>query len=287
MKSKLIQVLFGLGALSIAVFIITGYVAECRAGDVCLEQKINVKREEKQAYLDRIAVIDEEIEAFKKQLTVGYAVEKLKSGDTKQVSKDILGFKANLHVVQQAYADTSDQGVTSSQEISLSTEETTLDSTRYQAYLTSKGSPFANVDIGLHCARAALNVDQCDMLVAISGSESSFGTKYRKLDRTTGKIVEANEEGKGKHNPVGIKGGGISYPTADGFYIRQFESWDDFWAQYTKIMKQGYFDRGGNSLAVISKCYVSGDCRLVKTGWTQRGEQFIAEIKQSLLVNKS
>lgn len=236
------------------------------ANDSCIQGKIDTMRSEKEAYQAKIQSINTSINDLKKGFSSGYVIEQIQTQHLQNVHPDILS-RAELIPASVG------AGVIA---------PTLAEKQQLASYLNTKNAPFAQENILQSCANAQVTRSQCYMLIAISGAESSFGTQFRKLDTATGKIVVANQEGKNKYNPVGIKGGGISYPSADGFYIRQFQSWTDFWQQYPKIMKQGYFDRGGTTLATISKCYVSGDCQQVKAGWTQRSEQFYREIVAAL-----
>lgn len=257
--------------LAVLVFI-AGYIlfqlwgSWACAHDACIQSKIDGMRTEKEAYQAKIQSINTSINDLKKNFSSGYVIEQIQTQHLQNVHPDILS-RAELIPASSGAGMSAPTGAERQQ---------------LATYLKTKQSPFAQENILQSCANAQVNRSQCYMLIAISGAESSFGTQYRKLDTATGRIVVANQEGQKKYNPVGIKGGGVSYPTADGFYIRQFQSWTDFWQQYPRIMKQGYFDRGGSTLAIISKCYVSGDCQQVKAGWTQRSEQFYREIVAAL-----
>ncbi len=222
---------------------------------------------------------NKKINPLKLTLSASALIKEAKEGDKRNLPQELFSLKNSL--VPIAHADNGDgwnKDVEIKDQDSITTAQGNKKPLRYQALLTSVGSPYADVDIESSCEKAGVTQKQCDILVAISGAESSFGTKYRKKDLSTGSIVVADEEGKSKHNPVGMKGGGLSYPTEDGFYLRPFASWEDFWAQYPVIMKRGYFDRGGNTPAEISKCYVSGDCVSVKYSWVYRVESFINKI---------
>lgn len=221
---------------------------------------------------------EQKINPLKLTLSAAAVIKEAKEGDKRNIPQEFFTLKSSL--VPIAHADNGDgwiNDVEIKDQNSITITQSNQKTLRYQALLTSVGSPYADVDIESYCLNAELTQYQCDLLVAISGAESRFGTNFRKKD-ASGKIVLADEEGKKKFNPVGLKGGGISYPTPDGFYLRSFQSWEDFWTQYPLIMKRGYFSKGGNTAAIISKCYVSGDCVSVKTSWVNRVESFMSKI---------
>lgn len=232
---------------------------EC-VNDACIQKQIDNLRTEKDAYQGKINDLNTHINSLKKGFSAGYVIEQIQTQHLQNVHPDILSYADLIPVAATGVGQPS-----------------AAEKGRLTAYLNTKGAPYANENILGHCADVQVSRIQCYMLVAISGAESSFGTQYRKKDGS-GAIVVANAEGQQKFNPVGLKGGGYSYPTPDGFYIRPFNSWQDFWQQYPQIMKQGYFSRGGNTLAVISKCYVGGDCVTTKSSWVNRSEQFLKEI---------
>lgn len=232
--------------------------------DACIQKEIDGLRSEKDAYQGKIQDINTHINTLKKGFSSGYVIEQIQSQHLQNVHPDILSYAELIP------ATTAGVSV-----------PTAAERSKLTAYLVSKGAPYAQENILEHCAQAQVSRLQCYMLVAISGAESSFGTQFKKKS-ATGNIVVANEEGKQKFNPVGLKGGGFSYPTPDGFYLRPFQSWQDFWHQYPQIMKNGYFNRGGSTLVAISKCYVGGDCASIKPDWVNRSEQFLHEIIRAM-----
>ncbi len=234
-------------------------------GDSCIQKRIDNLRAEKDTYQGKINVLNTAINDLKKGFSSGYVIKQIQENSLQNVHPDIITFVPTSYGVGKG-------SVFLPKEV----EKKVLGQ-----YLQQKNSPFAEEDILQACSKARVSRDQCLMLVAISGAESNFGTNFVKKD-THGKIVLAISEGQKKYNPVGLKGGGISYPTPDGFYIRPFQSWQDFWNQYPRIMKSGYFDRGGVTLASISRCYVGGDCINAKPQWTARSEGFYKEMLQSL-----
>lgn len=243
--------------------------------DQCIQTKIDSLRGEKDAYQGKINDLNTHINDLKKGFSAGYVIEQIQTQHMQNVHPDIVTFR----LIPQAHAASGDVSLP---EVSLSSEQGGLRTAkqisvgRYGEMLAKKGSPYSGVPIEQYCNKAQITEYQCDILVAISGQESNFGTDFAK--RKDGKIVNASEEGVYNYNPVGIKGGGISYPTPEGWYIRPFKSWDDFWSQYPTIMKTGYFDRGGTTPTIISKCYVGGDCYRVKESWVNGVESFIKEI---------
>lgn len=241
-------------------FLITGF---CR-DDVCIQKRIDTLRVEKDTYQGKINALNTVINDLKKGFSSGYVIKQIQENSLQNVHPDIIGFNP----APVAGAGRSPVYY-----------PTIFEKKALAYYLQQKGSPFAREDILQSCSKTFVSRDQCLMLIAISGAESNFGTEYRKKD-IQGKIVVANAEGQKKYNPVGLKGGGVVYPTPDGFYLRPFQSWTDFWNQYPRIMKSGYFDRGGVTFASISRCYVGGDCQQIKSSWTQRSEYFYREMQQ-------
>lgn len=233
----------------------------CR-DDVCIQNRIDTLRVEKDAYQGKINTLNTAINDLKKSFSSGYVIKQIQENSLQNIHPDIIGFNPGLNGGSGFYPRPIEKQMLAS-------------------YLQQKNSPFAQEDILGSCSKAKVSRNQCLMLIAISGSESSFGTQFRKKD-AQGKIVLAVSEGQKKYNPVGLKGGGYSYPTPDGFYIRPFQSWADFWNQYPRIMKSGYFDRGGTTFASISRCYVGGDCINAKPQWTKRSETFYGELLQAL-----
>jgi len=240
----------------------------CR-DDVCIQKRIDNLRSEKDTYQAKINALNGAINDLKKGFSSGYVIKQIQENSLQNVHPDIIGF----HPVPV--------GLASGTGLSPVYYPSGIEKKILASYLQQKNSPFAHEDILKSCSKARVSRDQCLMLVAISGAESNFGTQFRKKD-AQGKIVLAISEGQKKYNPVGLKGGGFSYPTPDGFYIRPFQSWADFWNQYPRIMKSGYFDRGGVTFASISRCYVGGDCINAKPQWTARSEGFYREMVQSL-----
>ncbi len=235
----------------------------CR-DDVCIQKRIDNLRTEKDTYQGKINSLNTTINDLKKSFSSAYVIKQIQDNNLQNVHPEIISFvPASNGAGQVGYYPKA------------------IEKKALAYYLQSKGSPFAHEDILQSCSKANVSRNQCLMLVAISGAESSLGTQFRKKD-AQGKIVVANIEGQSKYNPVGLKGGGFSYPTPDGFYLRPFQSWTDFWNQYPRIMKSGYFDRGGVTFASISRCYVGGDCINAKPQWTKRSDGFYQELVKAL-----
>lgn len=244
--------------------------------DVCTLKamdKLRAERDSRKADLQK-QIIDTEtyynnkINPLKSALTGETISNELKAGRKQNVPESILSFR----IVPQVMADEP------TKEVVLGPVSWSPGNTRYKGVLQQANSPYSEVPIETYCRVAGITIDQCDILVGICQAESGNGIQYRRLDRETNTIVSANSTGKQVYNCAGLKGGGISYPTEDGWYIRQFKSWDDFWSQFPFIMKQGYFDRGGNTPEIISKCYVRGDCSTIKWEWVGRVKDLINKL---------
>lgn len=279
------RIFLGLG-LAFAVLVgTTMYGSNC-SGDECIQKQIDQLRAEKDAYQGKINELNGNINELKKGFSAGYVIEQIQTQHLQNVHPDILTQRdeaKGFSLIPKAMAASGETMLdvpqrTSSGHVSVRFANQ-ISVGRYGEVLAELASPFASVPIEKYCNEAEITQYQCDMLVGISFAESAVGTKFRKKDMATDKIVVADEEGKLTYNPVGLKGGGISYPTPDGFYLRQFKSWDDFWSFYPAHMKKSYFDRGGNSPTVISKCYVGGDCITPKASWVYRVESFMAKLK--------
>lgn len=237
--------------------------------DALRAERDSKKAELQKQIIDTDTHYNNKINPLKSTLSGQTIVNELSAGRKQNVPEGILGFR----LVPQAMADDSPK-----EEVALGPTSYSPDNLRYKGVLQQANSPYSEVPIETYCRVAGITVEQCDILVGICQAESGNGTQYRRLDRETNTIVSANSTGKQVYNCAGLKGGGISYPTEDGWYIRQFKSWDDFWSQFPFIMKQGYFDRGGNTPEIISKCYVSGDCRTVKPEWASRVKNLINKL---------
>lgn len=254
-----------------------GPMAWCfEAKDICTLKAMDTERAARDTFnanLDKQRIDNDNyhnnrINSLKTTLSGQTIVNELSAGRKENVPEGILGFR----LVPQAMASETSTGVT------LGDVSWSPDGTRYTAVLTAAGSPYATTPIELYCRQAGVTVEQCDILVGICQAESGNGLRYARKDMVTGAIVGADQAGASVYNCAGLKGGGLSYPTPEGWYIRPFKSWDDFWTQFPVIMKAGYFDRGGTTPEVISKCYVKGDCARVKPEWSSRVHDLINKI---------
>lgn len=249
--------------------------------DTCTIEKMNYYRDLREAKLteedDRhaktVAEIngyynDQKINPLKTTLSAGAMLKEAKEGDKRNVPSEFFTLRGSL--VQVAYAD------------SLPIEQSNTKTLRYQAVLSSVGSPYANVDIESGCVKAKITQYQCDMLVAIAHSESGSGVNFKSDFLPREEAIHLGQEFY--HNPVGIKDlrpegeRERNHPDENGMYLRRFSSWDEFWLWYPQHMKRVYIDRGGTNPAAVSKCYVKGDCVAVKPKWVGRVESFINKI---------
>lgn len=279
------RIFFGLFLVGVVLVGVTMYGSNC-SGDTCIQKQIDDMRLEKDAYQAKINDINMHINELKKGFSAGYVIEQIQSQHMQNVHPDILTQRdesKGFSLIPKAMAASGETMLdvpskTSSSNVSVRFAPNQISVGRYGEVLAELGSPFASVPIEKYCNEAQVSQYQCDILVGISFAESRVGTSFRKRD-AAGNIVLAVEEGKARFNPAGIKGGGFSYPTPDGWYIRPLKSWDDFWQQYPQIMKKGYFDKGGNTPEIISKCYVRGDCIQVKDGWVDRVKSLMAKLK--------
>ena len=279
------RIFLGLGLIGLVLVGATVYGSNC-SGDVCIQKEIDQLRSEKDTYQSRINELNGSINDLKKGFSAGYVIEQIQTQHLQNVHPDILTQRdesKGFHLIPKAMAASGETMLdvptrTSADNVSVRFAPDQISVGRYGEVLAELGSPFASVPIEKYCNQAEVKQDMCDILVGISFAESAAGTKFRKKDMATGKIVEANEEGKNTFNPVGLKGGGISYPTPEDWYLRPFKSWDDFWSFYPAHMKKAYIDRGGTTPIIISKCYVGGDCITPKAGWANRVESFVAKL---------
>lgn len=218
------------------------------------------------------------INALKGGLSANRIVKEAEAGRKENVPEKIVSF----NFIPKAFASTGDTlldvpQTTSAANVSVRFAPNWISVGRYGKVLADLGSPYASVPIEKYCNEAQVTQYQCDVLVGITFQESEVGKRFAKKD-ANGVIVPADQLGAISYNPAGLKGGGLTYPTPEGFYLRPFKSWDDFWQQYPGIMKAGYFDRGGNTPESISKCYVRGDCVKVKDSWVNGVKSFMAKL---------
>jgi hypothetical protein len=258
-----------------------GPMAWCFEGkDVCTLKamdKLRAERDSRKADLQK-QIIDTEtyynnkINPLKSALTGETISNELKAGRKQNVPESILGFR----LVPQVMADEL------TEEVVLGSVSWSPDNTRYTRLLTELGSPYANVPIELYCREAGITIKQCDILVAIPQSEGQSGKDFKSDFLPREEAVKLGQTFY--HNPVGMKDLRLkgererTHPDENGMYLRRFDSWDAFWRFYPAHMKTAYFDRGGTTPEIISKCYVRGDCKVVKQEWANTIHQFINKI---------
>lgn len=285
MKSILFKIVLAIGT-TLAIYVIaivatSDYQFCFQDSDTCTINKIITYRnerdqklkEEDDRHAQQVAAIngyynDQKINPLKNTLSAAAVLKEVKEGDKRNVPSEFFTLRGTL--LPKAFAD------------SLPIDQVNTKPLRYQAVLTSVGSPYANVDIEAGCTKAGITQYQCDILVAIAHSESSSGTNFRSVTKTREEAIELGQNYY--HNPVGIKDlrpeteRERNHPDENGMYLRRFGSWEEFWNFYPAHMKVAYFDKGGNTPASISKCYVRGDCVYVKPAWVSRVESFINKI---------
>lgn len=278
------RIFLGLG-LAFAVLVgTTMYGSNC-SGDECIQKQIDQLRAEKDAYQGKINELNGNINELKKGFSAGYVIEQIQTQHLQNVHPDILTQRdeaKGFSLIPKAMAASGETMLdvpqrTSSGHVSVRFANQ-ISVGRYGEVLAELGSPFASVPIEKYCNEAQITQYQCDLLVGITFQESEVGRKFSKKD-ASGKIVAANAQGVISYNPAGLKGGGYTYPTPEGFYLRPFKSWDDFWSFYPAHMKVAYFDKGGNTPESISKCYVRGDCVVIKDSWVAGVKSFMAKLK--------
>lgn len=264
--------------------------------DTCAVEEMNhyrnvrdekLKQENEQHMINVTAINayynDKKINPLKVTLSAGAVIKEAKEGDRRNIPEELLTLKNVL--VPIAQADNGDgwtQDVEIKDQSSITKDQSTEKTLRYQAVLNSVGSPYANIDIESGCNTAGVTEYQCDILVAIAQSESGSGNNFKSDFLARDEAINLGQNFY--HNPVGIKDlrpkeeRERSHPDENGMYLRRFESWEAFWQWYPSHMKAAYFDRGGSTPAIISKCYVRGDCKITKPSWVHRVESFISKI---------
>jgi hypothetical protein len=125
-----------------------------------------------------------------------------------------------------------------------------------RAFLTERGSPYADVDVIGYCDAAGITRHQCRLLLAICGKESNHGKAYT---NTNGR---PKSEGLTYHNPCGVKSASWhDYPYSggsDGWWIAKFPSWDAFWRSFTAGQKKARFNKGTDTAqGFANSCYVA------------------------------
>lgn len=325
MKTKLLIVLAVVLLLTGAVYL-NEYnhnpMAWCFSDhDTCAVKAMNTLRDKKiQAHADNKATFeanekainenyDPKIEALKPTISVGAALKEAKEGDKRNIVGDLLTLKQG--VIPQAMAsDNVETAIKSGDEATaaiFSDDMVNLQrKQRLTAFLQSKGSPFADVDVLQYGREAGLTEQQTALLLGISLRESDWGKDY--TSTRNGYRESVPEMGAIYHNPVGIKrcvereitmpSGALDgstmqvmtecpdknrIPDSNGMWIQKYDSYEQFWRTYTIQMKKGYFDRGGTTPETISKCYVQGDCKVVKDDWAATVTQGMNEVLAAII----
>lgn len=318
MKTFLIKIASAIGATALIYLVsllTTGDSLWCfKDKDTCaIDQMVHYReqrdikiKEEEERHKTSLASInsyynDQKINPLKLSLSAGAILKEAKEGDKRNVPQEFLTLKGSLIPIAQA--DNGD-GWTQDDEIkdqsSITKDQSTEKTLRYQALLTSFGSPYANVDIGAYCKEANVPQEQCDVLVGIGHSESKSGTDFTSSTLPKAEAIRLGQEVY--HNPVGIKlcrevpvvylspfSGDLiksstecpefsKKPDENGMWIQRYDSWEQFWITYIYQMKRGYLDKGATTPESISKCYVRGDCVTVKTGWVNNVKFFTAKL---------
>jgi hypothetical protein len=287
MKLSITKCITGFGiTLFVGAIFMAGYTAliksfdNCGVGDdQCIQRVIDLKRSQRdqqiKSYQDMLSSTEtrynNDINALKKKFSGEYLIKQAQAGQKQNVPAELLSLKSML--VQTALADTNDvsnqNGTTADFSMQYSKEGKLSD------FLRSKGSPFAGVDILKYGREAGLTEEQTALLIGISARESNWGTAYTSTRK--GYRESVPEMASVYNNPVGLKWCTLGTgecpepnrkPDENGMWIQRYDSYDQFWQTYTKQMKRGYFDRGGDTPEIISKCYVQGDCVRVKPEWS-------------------
>lgn len=330
MKSILFKIVLAIGT-TLAIYVIaivatSDYQFCFKDKDTCAidqmvyyrnvrDQKIN---EENDRHAKQVATIndyynEQKINPLKLTLSAGAVIKEAKEGDKRNVPPEFFTLKNSLVPIAHADENRGDgwiKDVEIKDQDSISKEQSNQKTLRYQALLTSVGSPYANVDIESHCQQAGLTQYQCDILVGIGQSESRSGTDFTSTKVSKEEAIKLGKEVY--HNPVGIKlcvevpvvrsipfadGDStivtstdcpptVRKPDENGMWIQKYDDWELFWILYTNQMKHSYFDRGAKNASDISRWYVGDNAELakkvgshyVKTNWVYRVESFINKL---------
>lgn len=230
---------------------------------------------------------EQKINPLKLTLSAGAVIKEAKEGDKRNIPQDFLTLRSSL--VPIAHADNGDgwiKDVEIKDQDSITTAQGSKKPLRYQALLTSVGSPYADVDIESHCSNAKLSIVQCDLLVGIAQAESQSGTDFKCDYKSKDAAITLGQNAY--HNPVGIKDfrddGIKKNPDANGCYLWMFPSWDAFWEWFPQKMIKSYaWDRQGADVSYMSGCWVkgknkSGGCLPPAKSWEHRVESFTSKI---------
>lgn len=232
---------------------------------------------------------NKKINPLKLTLSASALIKEAKEGDKRNLPQELFSLKNSLVPIAHADENRGDgwiKDVEIKDQEPISTAQGNEKTLRYQALLTSVGSPYANVDIESHCANANLNQVQCDLLVGIAQAESQSGTDYKCDYKSKEAAITLGQSAY--HNPVGIKDfrddGIKKNPDANGCYLWQFPSWDAFWEWFPQKMIKSYaWDRQMADVSYMSGCWVKGkdkkgNCLPPAKSWEYRVESFIKRI---------
>lgn len=285
--------------------------------DTCTIDEIDYWRAEKEMTIQQIKQRADEqlasandyydnkkINPLKLTLSAAAVIKEAREGDKRNVPQDFFTLKNSLVPIAHADENRGDgwiNDVEIKDQDSISTAQGSKKPLRYQALLTSVGSPYANVDIESYCLNAQLTQYQCDILVGIGHSESASGTNFISTKLPREEAIRLGKEVY--HNPVGLKRcieikfmdkspfsnepyeastacpEPTKIPDENGMWIQKYDSWEVFWITYTHQMKDRYFDRGADSPASISWSYVGkpGNGQN-KSAWIHRVESFMSKL---------
>lgn len=292
MKNKVI-LLFGVFSFVLCAMILLSLDWCFDSSDVCLQRKVDSLRNVKAQLQLNIDKINNQINDLKVKFSSGYVIEEAKQGRSQNVPKDLL--QSAFHLIPQTYASTNSPGAITRQgyapgtplegEISLGVTKTVV-AQKLAKFLAQKQAPFKTTDLLQIAGQEGLTQDEAILALAITGQESKFGTIYARFNGR-GVVYAGKEWGESYHNAAGFKSipdciNQARYPDKDGFYLSKCPDWETFFHGYFRKLKTGYFDRGAKTPQVISKCYVGGDCRRVKVGWSRAVSGFVAEINKAL-----
>lgn len=270
--------------------------------DTCTIEEIDYWRAEKEVTIQQIKQRADEqlasandyydnkkINPLKLTLSAAAVIKEAREGDKRNVPQDFFTLKNSLVPIAHADENRGDgwiNDVEIKDQDSISTAQGSKKPLRYQALLTSVGSPYANVDIESHCLNAKLNQIQCDLLVGIAQAESQSGTDFKCDYKTKAEAIQLGQNAY--HNPVGIKDfrddGIKKNPDANGCYLWMFPSWDAFWEWFPQKMIISYaWNKQGADVSYMSGCWVKGkdkkgNCLPPAKSWEHRVESFINKL---------
>lgn len=220
------------------------------------------------------------IESYKSRFSLPFVQDELKAGRRENVPSSLLQQLVNL-VAPQAQA--KDNGMAD-----ISWSEPAYAPVHIEnglnAYLESKNSPFAHVNLMEVGERNGLTADQMYLLVGISGKESNFGTVYRR--KSGSGLIRDDALGLTYHNPVGIKWclrlpdcpPSGTMPDENGFWLQKYDSWEQFWDLYTRQMKSAYFEGQCDTTSCMKQKYVGGS-KENKNEWEREINNFLYDMK--------